>query len=143
MVFCAPDHALAGRATVTPDELADQPWILREQGSGTRETLNQALRHLPRGITPRLELEHTEAVKRAVESGLGIGCISRLALRDAFRRGSLVPVETPALDLRRNFNFVWHRGKYHTAAIRLFLQDCRSFTAGARHSDQIPLPPVP
>ncbi len=143
VVFCAPDHALAGRGTVAPDELADQPWILREQGSGTRETLNQALRHLPRGITPRLELEHTEAVKRAVESGLGIGCISRLALRDAFRRGSLVPVETPALDLRRNFNLVWHRGKYHTAAIRLFLQDCRSFTAGARHSDQIPLPPVP
>jgi DNA-binding transcriptional LysR family regulator len=43
----------------------------------------------------RLELEHTEAIKRAVESGLGIGCISRLALREAFRRGSLVPVETP------------------------------------------------
>ncbi|ATE59651.1 LysR family transcriptional regulator [Thauera sinica] len=143
VVFCAPDHPLAKRRVAGPDELAAQPWILREQGSGTRKTFNEALRHLPRGITPRLELEHTEAVKRAVESGLGIGCISRLALRDAFRRGSLVPVETPALDLRRSFNFVWHRGKYHTAAIRQFLQDCRSFTAGARRSDQIPLPPVP
>ena len=143
VVFCAPSHPLARRGTATLAELVDQPWILRERGSGTRETFDEALRHLPRGITPRLELEHTEAVKRAVESGLGISCISRLALRDAFRRGSLVPLETPELDLRRSFNFVWHRGKYHTAAIRQFLDDCRGLTSGARRSDQIPLPPVP
>ena len=92
---------------------------------------------------PRLELEHTEAVKRAVESGLGLGCLSRLALRDAFRRGSLVALETPELDLQRRFSFIWHRGKYHSAAMRRFLEDCRGFTAGVRRSDQIPLPPVP
>ena len=46
------------------------------------------------------------------------------------------------LDLRRRFSFVWHRGKYHSAAMRRFLQDCRAFTAGAQRSDQIPLPPV-
>lgn len=56
------------------------------------------MRHHPAPLNIRLELEHTEAIKRAVESGLGIGCISRLALRDAFRRGSLVPLETPQLD---------------------------------------------
>lgn len=143
VVFCAPSHPLARRGSATLGELVDQPWILRERGSGTRETFDEALRHLPQGISPRLELEHTEAVKRAVESGLGISCISRLALRDAFRRGSLVAVETPELDLRRSFNFVWHRGKYHTAAIRQFLDDCRALTSGAQRSDEIPLPPVP
>jgi DNA-binding transcriptional LysR family regulator len=142
VVFCAPGHALAGRAAVTLAELAVQPWILRESGSGTRETFDRAFRHWPGGVVPRLELEHTEAVKRAVESGLGLGCISRLALRDAFRRGSLVPVPAPELALQRRFNFVWHRGKYHSAAMRCFLEDCRAFTAGARRSDQIPLPPV-
>ncbi|THF63416.1 LysR family transcriptional regulator [Pseudothauera rhizosphaerae] len=140
--FCAPTHALAGRATVSLEELAREAWILRERGSGTRETLEQALRHWPDGLQVRLELEHTEAIKRAVESGLGIGCISRLALRDAFRRGSLVALEAPELDLARRFNFVWHRGKYHTAAIRAFLDACRRMTAGARHSHEIPLPPV-
>lgn len=139
-VFCAPGHALAGRAAVSLVELAAQPWILREPGSGTRETFDRAFRHCP--VVPRLELEHTEAVKRAVESGLGLGCISRLALRDAFRRGSLVPVVAPELALQRRFNFVWRRGKYHAAAMRSFLEDCRAFTAGARRSDQIPLPPV-
>lgn len=142
VVFCAPGHALAGRRVLALEEIAHQPWILRERGSGTRETFDQAMRHWPGGIVPRLELEHTEAVKRAVESGLGLGCLSRLALRDAFRRGSLVAIETPGLDLRRYFNFVWHRGKYHSRVIRRFLDDCRAFTAGARRSDQIPLPPV-
>ena len=140
--FCAPTHPLAGRQTVTLDELAGQWWILRERGSGTRETLEQALRHRLPGLRVRLELEHTEAVKRAVENGLGIGCISRLALRDAFRRGSLVPLEVPGVDLGRRFQFAWHRGKYHTAAIRAFLAACKRMTAGARRSDEIALPPV-
>ncbi len=142
VVFCAPEHALAGRGTVSVEELTHEWWILRERGSGTRETLEQALRHLQGGLQRRLELEHTEAVKRAVESGLGIGCISRLALRDAFRRGSLVPLEVPELDLARRFQFVWHRGKYHTAAIRAFLAACRRMTAGVRRSHEIALPPV-
>ncbi len=142
VVFCAPSHPLAGRRSVRFEEIAYQPWILRERGSGTRETLDQALRHWPGGVVPRLELEHTEAIKRAVESGMGLSCLSRLALRDAFRRGSLVALETPELDLRRSFNFVWHRGKYHSAAIRRFLDDCRAFTAGAQRSHDISLPPV-
>ena len=77
-----------------------------------------------------------------MESGLGIGCISRLALRDAFRRGSLVPVETPELDLTRQFYFIWHRQKYQTAAMREFLELCREMTAGIRRSDEIILPSI-
>jgi len=78
-----------------------------------------------------------------VESGLGIGCISRLALRDAFRRGSLVPLETPELDLRRQFYFIWHRRKFQTAAMREFVQQCVALTEGVTRSDRIELPPVP
>ena len=141
-VFCAPEHPLAARGTATLTELAAQDWILREPGSGTRATLEHALRHRPGGLQVRLELEHTEAIKRAVESGLGISCISRLALRDAFRRGSLVPVATPELDLRRNFLFIWHRDKYHTTTLRAFLDECRTLTAGAHSSDDIHLPVI-
>lgn len=142
VVFCAPQHPLAGRGSASLEELTHEAWILREQGSGTRLTFDQAMRHHPRNLNIRLELEHTEAIKRAVESGLGIGCISRLALRDAFRRGSLMPVETPQLDLRRQFYFIWHKQKYRTAAMREFLEQCRSLTAGVSRSDQIVLPPI-
>lgn len=142
VVFCAPNHPLASRGEASLAELANEAWILREQGSGTRLTFDQAMRHHPAALNIRLELEHTEAIKRAVESGLGIGCISRLALRDAFRRGSLVAVETPTLDLRRQFYFIWHKQKYQTAAMREFLELCRAMTAGVKRSDEIVLPMV-
>ena len=124
------------------EELTQEAWILREQGSGTRLTFDQAMRHHRNALNVRLELEHTEAIKRAVESGLGIGCISRLALRDAIRRGSLVAVETPELDLSRQFYFIWHKQKYQTSAMREFLDLCRAFTAGVQRSDEIVLPSI-
>ena len=142
VVFCSPGHRLAMSGQASLEELSREAWILREQGSGTRLTFDQAMRHHPTPLNIRLELEHTEAIKRAVESGLGISCISRLALRDAFRRGSLVPLETPGIDLRRQFYFIWHKQKYQTAAMREFLDQCRELTAGVRRSDEIVLPPI-
>ena len=142
VVFARPDHPLAGRGPVAVDALLAESWILREPGSGTRQTVQQALRERFSALHIRMELEHTEAIKRAVESGLGIGCISRLALRDAFRRGSLVPLECPELDLSREFNFVWHRQKHQSAGAREFIALCRAMTEGATRSDEIPLQPV-
>ncbi len=140
VVFCAPQHRLAQRGEASLAELSREAWILREKGSGTRLTFDQAMRHHATPLNIRLELEHTEAIKRAVESGLGIGCISRLALRDAIRRGSLVAVETPELDLTRQFYFIWHKQKFQSAAMREFLDLCREMTHGVSRSDQIVLP---
>ena len=142
-VFCSPRHPLAGQGPVELDRLLREAWIMREQGSGTRLTLEQADRHRRGRFNTLLELEHTEGIKRAVESGLGIGCISRLALRDAFRRGSLVPIPTPELDLSRQFAFIWHRHKYLATGMREFLRLCRQMTEGVQRSDEIDLPPIP
>lgn len=143
VVFAAPQHPLAVAGQAAWSRLVEEPWILREPGSGTRATFDQAVGGLAGPPRVRLELEHTEAIKRSVEAGLGLGCISRLALRDAFRRGSLAPIECPALQLGRHFSFVWHRQKYRTAGMAAFLELCRQYTAGVARSDQIPLPFVP
>jgi DNA-binding transcriptional LysR family regulator len=139
VVFCAPQHPLAQSGQASIAQLAQEAWIMRERGSGTRLTFDQAMRHHPQALNIRLELEHTEAIKRAVESGLGIGCISRLALQDAFRRGSLVALETPQLDLTRQFYFIWHQQKYQSTAMREFVAQCQALTAGVRRSDEIVL----
>ena len=143
VVFCAPSHPLAAKGKASLSELVEESWIVRESGSGTRETLDQATRHHRFNPNVRLELEHTEAIKRAVEHGLGIGCISRLALREAFRRGSLVAIETPELDLLRHFQFLWHRRKFQTAGMREFIALCRAKTAGIKRSDEIDWPYIP
>jgi len=142
VVFSAPNHPLAKLRKVTTEQLLLEPWILREKGSGTRETFNRAFHNYNAQLNIRLELEHTEAIKRAVESGLGIGCISRLALKDAFRRGSLVPLATPQLNLGRFFYFLWHKQKYQTTGMREFLALCKELTAGVERSDLVNLPEV-
>lgn len=142
VVFSAPDHPLAKQQKLSIEQLLKEPWILREKGSGTRETFDRAFHNHHAKLNIRLELEHTEAIKRAVESGLGIGCISRLALKDAFRRGSLVPLATPQLDLGRYFYFLWHKQKYQTTGVREFLTACRNLTANAKRSDEVDLPQI-
>lgn len=137
VIFAAADHPLAKRKRLTLGDVSREPWILREPGSGTRQVFDAALRHELTHLDIRLELEHTEAIKRAVESGMGIGCISRLALKDAFRRGSLVPLEIAGLDLKRQFNFVLHRQKFRTAGIAAFLDLCREVTRDVKRSDEI------
>lgn len=143
VVFCAPTHRLAAKGMATLADLADEHWIVREPGSGTRETLDQTMSLHHFELRARLELEHTEAIKRAVEFGLGIGCISRLALREAFRRGSLVAIETPELALLRHFQFLWHKRKFQTAGMQEFISLCRGMTEGIKRSDQIELPVIP
>lgn len=145
-VFCAPTHPLAQAGQLTSAELAQQTWIVREQGSGTRALFDRVIGQAIDGrgrLDIRLQLEHTEAIKRAVESGLGIGCLSRLSLREAIRRGSLVEVKTPQLDLRRHFYFAWHRRRHASAAMRTFLQLCREFSGAATSTDELALPFIP
>ena len=142
VVFSSPNHPLTKQKRITMEQLLLEPWILREKGSGTRETFDRAFHNHHAELNIRLELEHTEAIKRAVESGLGIGCISRLALRDAFRRGSLVQLATANLDLSRYFYFLWHKQKYQTNGMREFLTLCKNLTAGVERSDLVNLPDI-
>lgn len=143
VVFCAPGHELSAAGMADNETLARQAWILRERGSGTRRHFDRAVGMQLGRFDLRLELEHTEAIKRAVESGLGIGCLSRLALREAFRRGSLVEVRTPQFDLKRGFHFVCHRQRHESAAIRSFRLLCRSMTQDATSTGDIRLPFIP
>lgn len=131
IAFCAPDHVLAKRYRLNDDDLLAATWILREPGSGTRQTFDRALHGLLPRLNILLELQHTEAIKRAVEAGLGIGCLSRITLRDAFQRGSLVALDMPHRDLRRHFYFVLHRRKFISPGIERWLELCRASSTDA------------
>jgi DNA-binding transcriptional LysR family regulator len=124
-VFCAPDHPLARKRTLSDDDLRAASWIVREVGSGTRQTFDRAMRGLLPELNIALALQHTEAIKAAVAEGLGIGCISRLALEDAFARGTLKPCRVPQRDFRRQFFFLLHAHKFRTTAIERWLDLCR------------------
>ncbi len=124
-VFASPNHPLAQRESLSDQDLKSAQWILREQGSGTRQTFERAMRGVLPELEVVLELEHTEAIKSAVKAGLGLGCVSRVALVDAFKHGSLVPCAVPGRDFRRFFFFLVHRQKFHSRALESWLALCR------------------
>ncbi len=126
IAFCAPDYPLAKRYRLNDDDLLAATWILREPGSGTRQAFDRGMQGLVPHLNVLLELQHTEGIKRAVEAGLGIGCLSRIALRDAFERGSLVPLHIPHRNLRRRFYLITHRRKYHSPGLERWLALCQA-----------------
>lgn len=126
VVFCSPEHPLASKTSLTDDDLRDATWIMREQGSGTRQSFERGMHGLLSDLNVLLELEHTEAIKRAVETNLGIGCLSEVVLEDAFRRGSLVPLKVPEhRQFDRQFYFILHKQKYRSAGIDAWMELCR------------------
>ncbi|WP_413663956.1 LysR family transcriptional regulator [Microbulbifer sp. CNSA002] len=126
VVFCAPNHPLAGRKRLADKDLIGATWITRESGSGTRQTFERAMAGLLPQLHILLELQHTEAIKRAVEAGLGISCLSRVSLTDALKRGSLIELPVPHRDFHREFYFVLHRQKYRSAGIKRWMELCDS-----------------
>ncbi len=130
VVFCAPDHPLAGKPWLTDDDLLSAAWIVREPGSGTRQHFEWAMHGLLPELNIKLELQHTEAIKRAVEAGLGMGCLSEITLVDAFKRGRLVPLPVPHRDFHRRFYFALHRQKFRSAGVERWLALCRESTEG-------------
>ena len=125
IVFCSPNHPLAKRRKLKDSDLLSATWILRETGSGTRQAFDRAMQGLLPDIDILLELQHTEGIKRAVEAGLGIGCLSEITLKDAFARGNLVPLKVPHRNLHRHFYFILHKLKYRSAGIEQWLHLCR------------------
>lgn len=140
VIFCAPEHPLSKMNNISTDDLFEESWVLREKGSGTRETFDHVFKKEQNRIKIKLELEHTEAIKRAVESSVGIGCISRLALKDELKSGALVELDVKNIKLDRYFYFLWSKDKYQTNGVKQFLKMCTDMTTGLTKSDQINLP---
>lgn len=143
VVFCAPTHPLAGVTAVDLPDLEKMAWILREPGSGTRRQFDRAIAARLGQFTLRLELEHTEAIKRAVESGIGVGCLSRLALREALRRGSLVELPTPGFDLKRTFYIVRHARRQRGRSSQVFHALCLRILGDAKRTAELNMPFIP
>jgi DNA-binding transcriptional LysR family regulator len=125
-VFAAPGHPLTRCHSIGDAELLAESWIVREPGSGTRQTFDRAMHGILSDLNISMELQHTEAIKRAVEAGLGVGCLSEICLRDAFARGSLVPLSVPARNFKRQLHIILHRKKFRSESLSQWLILCQT-----------------
>ena len=124
-----PGHELAEREFLSPQDLLSFPFILREAGSGTRAVLTRYLKEHgldESQLDTALELGSTEAVKGAVEAGMGISVLSTAAIDKELRLGTLSAVEIRP-SLQRQFAFVRQRQKFRSQLMDELFQFARTY----------------
>lgn len=105
-------HRWAQYRKIYPDDLLDEPIILREEVAGTREVLREGLLKCdisPDMLNVAMVLGNAEAIGMAVEEGLGVAFISRLAAARGMALGRLVEVEVEGMELTRKLYMVRNR----------------------------------
>lgn len=112
-------------ASIELDQLLQIPLVIRESGSGTRTAVDVALQK--NGIDPRqlrivAQLGSSEAVRRAVLSGVGAAFVSTLAVGHELSNGTLVELQVPGLEINRSFNLAWRKGKSLSPAALEFMK---------------------
>ena len=121
MVVVSRSHELAKFPTISPSKLNHQTFIVRERGSGTRELVEETLRRSRISVNTTLELGSDEAIKRAVEVGLGASIVPGRVVKEEVKKGSIRAIrlsgETPIL----RYCAIHHKDKYVSNIIRAFI----------------------
>lgn len=127
LVAIAPSgHPLFSVGPLTTQRLCEEPLILREAGSGTREVVERALADRSVVPIPALSLGSTEAVKRAVIAGAGVAIVSRLAVTLELASGALGLLPVKGLPIARPLHLLMPTHRHLTPAARAFLEIVRA-----------------
>jgi DNA-binding transcriptional LysR family regulator len=124
-----PQHALASQQSVAVKELLENAYIAREEGSGTREVIQEYLAELglpASDVHVSMELGSPEAIKGAVEAGMGISIVSEVTIHKELQLGSLVALELDP-PLERPFSFVHQKQKFRQRAMDELLSFARAY----------------
>ncbi|WP_158773472.1 LysR family transcriptional regulator [Cobetia sp. L2A1] len=126
LIAVAANHPLADRSNVEIEELSSYSWLLREQGSGTREQFMRFVApHLPQWKLG-LEINSAEAIINAAAVGLGITCVSELEAYRALKDGRLREISI-GIEMHREFSMVLHNNKYCSPLMQAFFDFCLGF----------------
>ncbi len=136
VVVASPEHPFGNRnGDVTMMELEKQTWILREEGSGTREAAEKAFQHFHISPESIMSFSSTQPIKEAVEAGLGISMLSQLSIQKEIRNGDLQVVNVKGMPFARQFSLVT-ASPFQTKALQVFINQLRQhqqlteFTSG-------------
>lgn len=123
VMICSPTHPLARQASVTAREIADQPYVSREHGSGTREVVDDFFKD--HGVNPddlriQLELGSREAIKGAVEANLGVAIMSASTVTKEMQLGTLAAIPLNPR-LTRELSMVYAPQKFRRKLLDAFI----------------------
>jgi len=120
VLVAPPSHPLVGQTAVSPLRLKDEPFILREPGSGTRLTAERFFAGHGITLKNRLEVGSNEAIKQTVAGGLGLAVLSATTVVSELALGELVMLDVVGFPLIRRWHVVYPKGKKLSAAAVAF-----------------------
>ncbi len=129
VAIVSPQHALAQQQKVKLPELLEAAYIDREEGSGTREVILEYLSKLGMNSTDvhvSMELGSPEAIKGAVEAGMGVSIVSEVTIHKELQLDTLVALELDP-PLERPFSFVHQKQKFRQRAMDELLEFARAY----------------
>ena len=119
------NHRWAGEKCVSLKQLFNEPFIVRERGSGTLKSLYQSLNdqgHSLEDLKVMAELGSTQAICQGIKTGAGVSILSTLAVAEDLQAGKLVALAVDGLNLKRNFYLTWHRYRSPSPLNQAFVQ---------------------
>jgi LysR family transcriptional regulator, transcriptional activator of the cysJI operon len=123
MVIVVPKtHRLADVTEVDLEELGDETWILREEGSGTRQTINSIFQQKKFSPATTMSFGSSQIIKESVEAELGISILSLSVLRKELLLNTLSPIRIKNTPIKRNYYYVIHNTKFQTKSLQLFAE---------------------
>lgn len=121
---CAPAY-LAGQASLSLEALARHPLLLREPGSGTRNSVDAILQTVGRKAAPLVESISTASLVSCAASGQGIAILPRSQVRQALAEGRLRELEIDGPAFSQQYFLVYHRNKYLTDGMKRVIEVIR------------------
>jgi len=120
VAIAPPDHPLAGEKNIDPKRLAEEPFIAREPGSGSR--LGSEKFFAQHGCTPRIRMElgSNEAIKKTVAGRLGVSILAKITVELELARGDLVLLDVKGLPIERQWHLVYPKNKVLSPAAKVF-----------------------
>jgi DNA-binding transcriptional LysR family regulator len=122
VVIAAPNHPLAGQHEIPISRLAEEPYVGREEGSGTRVAVERVFAEHGLTLKAAMEMNKNEAIKQAVEAGLGLGVVSLHTVQAELAAGSLTVLDVQGFPLHRQWYLVQRQGKRLSPAAQAFAQ---------------------
>lgn len=124
LVVVTTDTSLDQPCTI--DMLQDRKWVLREEGSGTRDVFLDYVKNKVNHINIFLELGHTESIKSLLMNHQCLTCISKIAVEKEIQTQKLVRIPLKNFECKRDFLMIYHKDKYHSELFEKFLYFTKS-----------------
>lgn len=122
VVIARDDHPLAGMKRIPLARIAEEPFIVRESGSGTRLAIERFFAERGLGLSVRMELGSNEAIKQAIAGGLGISVLSQHTIALEGQGGLLRTLDVQGFPLMRKWYVVYPKGRHLSAVAEAFME---------------------